>query len=215
MGLVHVPTQIQALQAKVISRLLEPERLAWKVFQLCHLSQASQVQPLGYGASIQTSCNCQLSRQPTWRPSGLFMLTAFNQSLPCCHDVLNEPIFFNRQICQPAASSATTNTACPAAAFLTPQQKPLMLSAGITKVAHPRLSLQIQQSQLLASELSSVLLALPPAWRTIVSSAPACTLFQVPSASGRQLIQDAQTSQLYSRHHKSAYTQLHFCGLEH
>jgi len=51
-GLVHVPTQIQALQAKVISRLLEPERLAWKVFQLYHLSQASQVQPLGYGASI-------------------------------------------------------------------------------------------------------------------------------------------------------------------
>ncbi|KAL3157316.1 hypothetical protein ABBQ32_011800 [Trebouxia sp. C0010 RCD-2024] len=29
-GLVEVPTQIQALQAKVVSRLLEPERLAWK-----------------------------------------------------------------------------------------------------------------------------------------------------------------------------------------
>ncbi len=51
-GLVHVPAQIQALQAMVISRLLEPERLAWKLFQLYHLSQASQVQPLGYGASI-------------------------------------------------------------------------------------------------------------------------------------------------------------------
>jgi len=36
----------------VISQLLEPERLAWKVFQLDHLGQASQVQPLGYGASI-------------------------------------------------------------------------------------------------------------------------------------------------------------------
>ncbi len=32
-GLVDVQTQIQALQAKVVSRLLEPERLAWKVFQ--------------------------------------------------------------------------------------------------------------------------------------------------------------------------------------
>ena len=31
-GLVHMPTQIQALQAKVTnSWLLEPERLAWKV----------------------------------------------------------------------------------------------------------------------------------------------------------------------------------------
>ncbi len=32
--LVHVPTQVQALQAKVISRMLKPERLAWKVLQL-------------------------------------------------------------------------------------------------------------------------------------------------------------------------------------
>ncbi len=39
--------------------------------------------------------------------------------------------------------------------------------------------------------------ALPPAWRTIVSSAPASTWFQVISASGRQLIQDAQTGQLH------------------
>ncbi len=43
MGLVPVPTQVQALQAKVVSRLLEPESLAWRVFQLYHLSQASQV----------------------------------------------------------------------------------------------------------------------------------------------------------------------------
>ncbi|DBB10321.1 TPA: hypothetical protein ACH3X3_001882 [Trebouxia sp. C0006] len=64
-------------------------------------------------------------------------------------DVLNEPLFFNRQISQPAASSATTKAACPAAAFLTPQQNPLMLSAGIIKLAHLRL----------ASEMSSVLLA--------------------------------------------------------
>ena len=42
-GLVHVPTRVQASQAKVVSRLLEPERLAWKVFQLYHPSQASQV----------------------------------------------------------------------------------------------------------------------------------------------------------------------------
>ena len=122
-------------------------------------------------------------------------LQPFTAMLPS--DVLNEPLFLNRQICQPAASSATANTVYPAVAFLTPQQKPLKLSAGITKAAHLRLSLQLQQPQLLGSQLSSVLLALPPAWRTIVSSAPACTWFQVLSASGRQLIQDAQTSQLH------------------
>jgi len=113
-------------------------------------------------------------------------------------DILNEPLFFNRQICKPAASSATTDSACPSAAFLTAQQKPLMLSAGITQVAHMRLSLQLQQTQLLARELSSVLLALPPAWRAIVSSAPASTWFQVLSASGKQLFQDAQTGQLHT-----------------
>ena len=54
-----------------------------------------------------------------------------------------------------------------------------MLSAGITKVAHLQLSLRLQQPQLLALELRSVLLALPPAWRAVVSSAPAATWFQV------------------------------------
>ena len=33
-GFVEVPSQIQALQAKVVSRLPEPERLAWKVYAL-------------------------------------------------------------------------------------------------------------------------------------------------------------------------------------
>jgi len=166
---VHVPTQVQALQAKVISRLLEPERLAWKVFQLYHLSQASQVQPLGYGASIlfstlstdQLQLPARLSAYVTaFRALRPHRLQSVHAMLP--QDVLNEPLFFNRQISQPAAGSATTNSACPAApaAFLTPQQKPLMLSAGITKVAHLQLSLQLQQPQLLALELRSVLLAL-------------------------------------------------------
>ncbi len=169
-----------------------------------HPSQASHVQPLGYEACILFST---LSTDQLQLPA---RLSAYVAAFKALHpdrlqpatvmlpsDVLNEPLFFNRHISQPAASSVTTNTACPAAAFLTPQQKPLMLSAGTTKVAHLRLSLQLRQPQLLASELSSVLLALPPAWRTIVSSAPASTWFQVLSASGRQTIQDAQTAQLH------------------
>ncbi len=121
-------------------------------------------------------------------------------------DILNELLFFNRQTSQPAASSATTNKACAIAAFLIPQQKPLKLSAGITTVAHLQLSLQFQQPQLLASEWNSVLLALPSAWRAVVSSAPASTWCQVLSASGRELIQDVQTGQL---HTISSHLQLH------
>ena len=162
------------------------------------LKRASQVQPLGYGASILFST---LNTDKLLLPA---RLSAYVAAFRALHphrfqsvtamlpsDVLNEPLFFNRQIAQPAASSATTSSACPAAAaaFLTPQQEPLMLSAGITKVAHLRLSLQLQQPQLLALESRSVWLALPPAWRAVVSSAPASTWFL--SASGRQLIQVA------------------------
>ncbi len=113
-------------------------------------SQASQVQPLGYGASILFS---KLSTDQLQLPARLSAYVAAFRALHrhrlqpviamLSSDVLNEPLFFNRQISQPAASSATTNTACPAAPFLTPQQNPLMLSAGITRVAHLRLSLQL------------------------------------------------------------------------
>ena len=104
-GLVHVPTQIQALQAKVVSRPLEPERLPWKVFQLYHLSQASQVRTLGYGAGILfstlgTECLQLLARQATYvkafRALQPHRLQSVSAMLP--HDVLNELLFFNRRI---------------------------------------------------------------------------------------------------------------------
>ena len=58
------------------------------------------------------------------------------------------------------------------------QQKPLMLSAGIITVAHLRHSLQMEQQQLLNLDLRSGLSVLPPAWRAVVSSAPAASWFQ-------------------------------------
>ena len=72
-------------------------------------------------------------------------------------DVSNQSLLFDRQITEPAASSATTNHAPPAAAAtsLTPQQKPLMLSGGITKTAHLQIASKVQQPQLLALELRS------------------------------------------------------------
>ena len=78
--LVEVPTQIQALQAKVVSRLLEPERLAWKVFQLHHLSSAPQAQQLAYGATILFSTLSTGSLQLPARRSGY--VTAFRALLP-------------------------------------------------------------------------------------------------------------------------------------
>ncbi|KAL3143898.1 hypothetical protein ABBQ32_003713 [Trebouxia sp. C0010 RCD-2024] len=79
-GLVQVPTQIQALQAKVVSRLLEPERLAWKVLQLHHLSHAPQPRQLAYGASILFSTASTASLQLP--PRFLGYVTAFRALQP-------------------------------------------------------------------------------------------------------------------------------------
>ena len=139
------------------------------MFQLYHLSQASQVQPLGYGASILFSKLSTDSLQLPARLSGYVAavralqphrLQSVSAMLPV--NVLNEPLFFNRQVTQPPASLPAIDSAGSAAAAtdLTPEQKPLMLSAGLNKVAHLELALQQQQPQLLRLELRSVLLAL-------------------------------------------------------
>lgn len=83
-------------------------------------------------------------------------------------DILYEPLFFDRQISQPATSSAATNSACPSAAFLTPQQSPLMLSAGITKMAP--LTAFTTASATPAAD-ARVEFSFPLAWRAVVSSA--------------------------------------------
>jgi len=164
-GLVHGPTEVQTLQAKVISRLLESERLARKEFQLYHLGQASQVQPLGYGARILFSTlNTDQLQLPARLSAYVAAFKAFHphrlQSVTAMlpSDVLNEQLFFNRQISQPAASSATTNSACPAAAaaFLTPQPKPLMLSAGRCPEERLPLLMARHQAQLRAAPQQAV-----------------------------------------------------------
>ena len=60
-------------------------------------------------------------------------------------------------------------------------------------------SLQLHQPQALLTCLQTVLLAMPAAWQTVASSAPApATWQQGLSASGNQLIQNAQTGQLHA-----------------
>ena len=215
-GLVHVPSQIQALQAKVISRLLEPERLAWKVFQLHHLSQASHVRPLGCGASIlfstlSTSCLQLPARLSGYvaafralRPHRLQAITAMQPE-----DVLNELLFFNRQITAPAVSSAPSSSSSAfalAARSLTPSDCPLLISVGIAKVAHRQAALQRQHPPPLAQQLQAMLQALPSEWQSVASSAPTPPAWvQTQSSSSQQLLlQQATTGQLHtvSPHHQ-------------
>ena len=180
-GLVHMPTQVQALQAKVVSRLLEPEQLAWKVFQNHHLGLAPQLQCLAYGASILFSTVSTQSLHLPARLNGY--VTAFralqpHRLLPVsamhAEDVLNEPLFFNRQITMPINASA----GCTAQKPLMPQEHTILLTAGITKVAHVQAALQLHQPQALIACLQTVLLAMPAAWQTVASSAPTPATWQ-------------------------------------
>ena len=181
-----MPTQMQALQAKVVSRLLEPEQLAWKVFQnhhlgsghhvslrllslhLCnecpslpkkkkkkknhHLGLAPQLQCLAYGASILFSTVSTQSLHLPARLNGY--VTAFralrpHRLLPVsamhAEDVLNEPLFFNRQITVTINASAGSTAQKP----LMPQEHTILLTVGITKVAHVQAALQLHQPQAL------------------------------------------------------------------
>ena len=204
-GLVEVPTQVQALQAKVVSRLLEPERLAWKVFQLHHLGKAPQPRQLGYGAGILFSTLPTASLQLP--PRLLGYVTAFRalqphrllpiNAMPVV-DVLNEPLFLNRQVqvsVPGSAASGASSTQRP----LTPRDQPLLLAAGITKVAHMHAALRLQHPQPLSDSLQSVLLALPPAWQTFAKSAPSPPAWlQGLTASGDHRIQNASTGQLHT-----------------
>ncbi|KAL3134178.1 hypothetical protein ABBQ32_008093 [Trebouxia sp. C0010 RCD-2024] len=206
-GLVEVPTQIQALQAKVVSRLLEPERLAWKVFQLHHLSHAPQASQLAYGATILFSTASTASLHLPARLMGY--VTAFralqpHRLLPVnampAEAILNEPLFLNQQIQLPLSPAAThsANGGMGSRPF-TPQDQPLLLAAGITKVAHLQAALQVQHPQALTACLQSLLLALPLPWQAAATAAPTAPPWrQGHSASGTQLIQNTQTGQQHS-----------------
>ena len=62
-------------------------------------------------------------------------------------DVLNEPLFFNRQITVPINASAGSTAQKP----LMPQEHTILLTAGVTKVAHVQAALQLHQPQALIS----------------------------------------------------------------
>ena len=76
-------------------------------------------------------------------------------------DVLNEPLFFNRQIAVPVNASAGSTAQQP----LMPQEHTILLTAGITKVAHVQAALQPHQPQALTACMHTVLLAMPTACR--------------------------------------------------
>ncbi|KAL3154648.1 hypothetical protein ABBQ32_014107 [Trebouxia sp. C0010 RCD-2024] len=83
------------------------------------------------------------------------------------------------------------------------QDQPLMLEAGITKVAHLQAALQSQHPQAFTACLQSILLALPPPWQAIAAAAPAAPAWhQGLSASGSQVIQHLPTRQQHSISHQ-------------
>ena len=93
------PGASRAPRLHSVSRLLEPERLAWKVLQLHHLSNAPHTRALAYGATILFSTVSISCLQLPARLAGY--VTAFKALQPHrllttnampVEDVLNEPV---------------------------------------------------------------------------------------------------------------------------
>ena len=159
--------------------------------------------------TVSISC-LQLPARLTWYVTAFKALQPHRllkvDAMPA-EDVLNEPIFFNRQISVPLGSSATGSANGSAASRpLTPHDQPLMLAAGVTKLAHLQVALLQQHPPTFTASLQSVLTTIPPPWRAIVTAAPTAPTWQQGlSASGSQLIQNTQTGQ---RHSLSSHDQL-------
>ena len=209
-GLVEVPTQVQALQAKLVSRLLEPERLPWKVFQLHQLSSSQLASQLQYGAAVICSTVSISSLQLPGRLASY--VTAFRALHPHrlqspdampLEDILNEHLFYNKQVKVPAFSSSVSSSSAvsdsPHARPLTVQDQPQLVTAAITKVAHLQAALHFQQPQPLADALQAVLHLLPPSWQLVTSSQPAAPQWlQCQAASGDVVVQNACSGSLHS-----------------
>ena len=99
MRLTQVQEMVASLQAKIMSRLLEPERLVWKDFALLHFGRSQQwlsrhphisrrtVDTLGYGVRVLFSTRRTLASavgvsEPMPGPSGGSSRTDWCTHLP-------------------------------------------------------------------------------------------------------------------------------------
>ena len=142
MRLVTIPTMMASLQAKVVSRLLEPERLLWKAFLLSRLTRTPQwlaqhqgwgaraVDRLGYGARGIFSTR-RLQDLGVNSPRVLSYLRSYRELQPhrlvgpqalTPRQIFREPIFHNTQVMLDGAPLR------PSGLFLP------LLAAGVTTV---------------------------------------------------------------------------------
>lgn len=142
MRLVTIPTMMASLQAKVVSRLLEPERLLWKAFLLSRLTRTPQwlaqhqgggaraVDRLGYGARGIFSTR-RLQDLGVNSPRVLSYLRSYRELQPhrlvgpqalTRRQIFREPIFHNTQVMLDGAPLR------PSGLFLP------LLAAGVTTV---------------------------------------------------------------------------------
>jgi exonuclease III len=173
MRLVTIPVMIASLQAKIVSRLLEPERLLWKTFLLSRLTCPQHwleqhpdrtprvVDTLGYGARAIFSTR-RLADLGVLSPRVLSYLRSYRELLPhrlvapqklTTRQALREPIFHNTQIMADAAPLRPTG---PLSALLT---------AGVTSVGD--LSRDLGCPTHLITQVRG---SLPPSWLAALSA---------------------------------------------
>ncbi len=127
-------------------------------------------------------------------------------------EVLNGPLFYNRQVRKPNvhvallsssnSSNSGTSGFTTASAPFTDRDEPVLLAASITKVAHFQIALQSQPAAAMSASLHRMLQALPQSWQAVAQQPfcpePLWLRAQGLTAAAAPLVQQVNTSQLHS-----------------
>ncbi|KAL3138218.1 hypothetical protein ABBQ32_006038 [Trebouxia sp. C0010 RCD-2024] len=171
----------QRQQATVIANL--QQQPGSPQVDLCTESGRQQADSIIVSFFSADSPTGMFKQLPTDVPAQQALLSSVDRQLPAeaqqaCEGpdegiTLAEPLFLNQQIQLPLSPAAThsANGGMGSRPF-TPQDQPLLLAAGITKVAHLQAALQVQHPQALTACLQSLLLALPLPWQAAATAAP-------------------------------------------
>lgn len=203
--LVDIELMIQALQAKIIARLLDPARHVWKLYMRARLSRAAQVKPprgpiatVPWGAGLATVLTTLPPKVMTVGPRMDSYVRAFRALLPNritqpnimdFHQVMCEPLFYNLQIRSSDNGRPLGGAPWRASA-----------AAGVCRVRDLRsLMLGSRDSALPPVPLACVdalTAALPASWRSLLTAPCPPAPWRHDSASGRTFFFDASNPAL-------------------
>ena len=161
-GFTTLGTATQSLQAKIISRLLEPECLPWKAFFVTHFPDDAQRYGTRWVFSTRRTHDLHIASTrarsyiTNFRAVGIVRRSPSDELPTQDEEILSEPLFFNSSVRLDEEP-------------LTPLgQIAGLASAGITCVG----DLKNRRHEMQPSDFSTAVSALPEPWKPIVLAPP-------------------------------------------